>query len=44
MYILMTGITFSIKKTYAVVAVWCLTAVLFLPVNSLEVMSIPGLI
>lgn len=40
----MNGVIFSIKKTYAVVAVCCHTTVLFLPVNSLELVSIPGLI
>lgn len=40
----MTGVIFSIKKTYTGVAVCCHTAVLFLLVNSLELVSIPGLI
>lgn len=41
-HILMTGVIFSIKKTCAVVAVCCHTAVLFLSVKSLELVSIPG--
>lgn len=40
----MIGVIFSIKKTYTGVAVCCHVAVLFLPVNSLELVSIPGLI
>lgn len=43
-HILMIGVIFSIKKTYTGVAVCCHMAVLFLPVNSLELVSIPGLI
>lgn len=41
---LMTGVIFSIKKICAVVAVCCHTAVLFLPVKSLDLVSFPGLI
>lgn len=40
----MTEVIFGIRKTYAVVAIFCHTAMLLFSVNSLELESIPGLI